>query len=184
MYGRGRSHQPSPSPSSRCPCNRKEIGILPYEGHRDSERLVSPVEGLPMPEAASRLGISVAAAKSRLVRGRLELRSRLSCHVGSTDITCAQVSGFCRPERLVLTLTSNYPEVQNRRWPNAKSWVSTLLTCCGCGDLLSGDFQERRGPPLLITSRSSSIRSLRTTSQFARTLLVRKGRALGSLGLL
>jgi RNA polymerase sigma-70 factor, ECF subfamily len=37
---------------------------------------------LPMPEVAERLGISVAAAKSRLLRARLELRSRMSRHCG------------------------------------------------------------------------------------------------------
>lgn len=40
------------------------------------------VNELPMPEVASRLGISVAAAKSRLLRARLELRQRLEKHCG------------------------------------------------------------------------------------------------------
>jgi len=38
------------------------------------------VNELPMPQVAERLGISVAAAKSRLLRARLELRSRLEKH--------------------------------------------------------------------------------------------------------
>lgn len=40
------------------------------------------VQELPMPEVAGRLGISVAAAKSRLLRARHELRLRLRRHCG------------------------------------------------------------------------------------------------------
>ncbi len=40
------------------------------------------VDELAMPEVAQRLGISVAAAKSRLLRARLELRQRLEKHCG------------------------------------------------------------------------------------------------------
>lgn len=40
------------------------------------------LEELPMPEVAGRLGISVAAAKSRLLRARMELRSRMEKHMG------------------------------------------------------------------------------------------------------
>ena len=40
------------------------------------------VDQLPMPEVAERLGISVAAAKSRLLRARAELRMRLEKHCG------------------------------------------------------------------------------------------------------
>lgn len=40
--------------------------------------LLSDVQQLPMSEVAARLGISVSAAKSRLLRSRLELRVRLS----------------------------------------------------------------------------------------------------------
>jgi RNA polymerase sigma-70 factor, ECF subfamily len=40
--------------------------------------LLRDVEELPMPDVAERLGISVAAAKSRLLRARLELRERVS----------------------------------------------------------------------------------------------------------
>ncbi len=39
------------------------------------------VQGLPMPDVAGKLGISIAAAKSRLLRARLELRSRLQKHI-------------------------------------------------------------------------------------------------------
>lgn len=40
------------------------------------------VQELPMNEVAGRLGISVAAAKSRLLRARLELQQRLDRHLG------------------------------------------------------------------------------------------------------
>jgi len=39
--------------------------------------LLRDVEGLPMLEVATRLGVTLAAAKSRLLRARLEVRSRL-----------------------------------------------------------------------------------------------------------
>ncbi len=44
--------------------------------------ILRDVEELPMPDVASRLGISLAAAKSRLLRARLELRDRMQRHVG------------------------------------------------------------------------------------------------------
>lgn len=40
------------------------------------------VQQLPMPEVADRLGISIAAAKSRLLRARAELKDRLGKHCG------------------------------------------------------------------------------------------------------
>lgn len=40
------------------------------------------VQQLPMPDVAERLGISVAAAKSRLLRARQEVRARLEKHQG------------------------------------------------------------------------------------------------------
>jgi RNA polymerase sigma-70 factor (ECF subfamily) len=46
--------------------------------------LLRDVEGLPMPEVAARLGVSVPAAKSRLMRARKEMRSRLSKHCGAS----------------------------------------------------------------------------------------------------
>jgi RNA polymerase sigma-70 factor (ECF subfamily) len=45
--------------------------------------LLRDVEQRPMPEVAETLGISVAAAKSRLLRARAELRLRLKKHCGS-----------------------------------------------------------------------------------------------------
>jgi RNA polymerase sigma-70 factor (ECF subfamily) len=44
--------------------------------------LLRDVQELPMPEVAQKLGISVAAAKSRLLRARSELRNRLRKHEG------------------------------------------------------------------------------------------------------
>lgn len=44
--------------------------------------LLRDVERRPMPEVAARLGISVAAAKSRLLRARAELRERMKRHFG------------------------------------------------------------------------------------------------------
>jgi RNA polymerase sigma-70 factor, ECF subfamily len=45
--------------------------------------LLRDVQELPMDDVAGRLGISVAAAKSRLLRARQELRSRLRRHEGN-----------------------------------------------------------------------------------------------------
>ena len=44
--------------------------------------LLYDVEQLSMPEVAARLGLSVPAAKSRLMRARVEMRLRLSKHCG------------------------------------------------------------------------------------------------------
>lgn len=44
------------------------------------------VEEMPMPDVASRLGISIAAAKSRLLRARLELRERMGKHCGRMGV--------------------------------------------------------------------------------------------------
>jgi RNA polymerase sigma-70 factor (ECF subfamily) len=42
--------------------------------------MLRDVQRLPMPDVAEKLGISVAAAKSRLLRARTELRQRMSKH--------------------------------------------------------------------------------------------------------
>ena len=44
--------------------------------------MLRDIEGLPMPEVAARLGLSVPATKSRLMRARQELRSRLLKYCG------------------------------------------------------------------------------------------------------
>ncbi len=46
--------------------------------------LLRDVNELPMAEVADRLGISIAAAKSRLLRARLELRTRMRKHCDRT----------------------------------------------------------------------------------------------------
>ena len=45
--------------------------------------ILRDVRELPMPDVADQLGISIAAAKSRLLRARLELRSRMTRHCGT-----------------------------------------------------------------------------------------------------
>jgi len=45
------------------------------------------LDELPMPEVAERLGITVAAAKSRLLRARAELRGRLGRHFGTKGLS-------------------------------------------------------------------------------------------------
>jgi RNA polymerase sigma-70 factor (ECF subfamily) len=44
--------------------------------------MMRDVQEMPMPDVAEKLGISIAAAKSRLLRARLELRSRMEKHTG------------------------------------------------------------------------------------------------------
>jgi RNA polymerase sigma-70 factor (ECF subfamily) len=58
---------------------RREIRHLPTIMR--NVMLLRDVEGLPMSEVASRLGLTVPAAKSRLVRARIELRCRVSCYL-------------------------------------------------------------------------------------------------------
>jgi RNA polymerase sigma-70 factor (ECF subfamily) len=61
--------------------------ILQQEIHRTPPLLrnvflLRDVQQRPMPEVAAELGISVAAAKSRLLRARAELRRRMLRHIG------------------------------------------------------------------------------------------------------
>ena len=58
----------------------KEIGRIPPLFR--NVLLMRDVEGLPIPAVAQRLGISVPAVKSRLLRARGELRERLKKHCG------------------------------------------------------------------------------------------------------
>jgi len=46
--------------------------------------MLRDVQQLPMSDVAASLGISVAAAKSRLLRARFELRARMEKHCGRT----------------------------------------------------------------------------------------------------
>lgn len=59
---------------------RREISRIPPLLR--SVLLLRDVDQLPMPEVATRLGLSIPAAKSRLMRARAELRSRLQRHCG------------------------------------------------------------------------------------------------------
>ena len=67
---------------------RAEVADVLYEEIRRTPPLLRhvfllrDVEQRPMSEVAERLGISVAAAKSRLLRARAELRSRMRRHYG------------------------------------------------------------------------------------------------------
>lgn len=79
---------PDESPTPETALAQSEIGqILEQEIRRIPPLLrdvfvLREVRELPMPDVAKQLGISVAAAKSRLLRARLELRGRLSKHTG------------------------------------------------------------------------------------------------------
>jgi RNA polymerase sigma-70 factor (ECF subfamily) len=80
---------------------RREIGLIPPLLRRVFE--LRELDELPMSEVAERLGISVAAAKSRLLRARTELRERLMKHCGAkglgtllgSDAAAAQTRGIC-----------------------------------------------------------------------------------------
>jgi RNA polymerase sigma-70 factor (ECF subfamily) len=67
---------------------RAEVAGVLYEEIRRTPPLLRnvfllrDVEQRPMPEVAELLGISVAAAKSRLLRARTELRTRMQRHYG------------------------------------------------------------------------------------------------------
>jgi RNA polymerase sigma-70 factor (ECF subfamily) len=56
--------------------------------------LLYDVGELPMPEVAARLGLSVPAAKSRLMRARVEMRARLSKHCGQRGYESLPVAEF------------------------------------------------------------------------------------------
>ena len=68
-----------------------------------SVMVLRDVEQLPMPEVAMRLGLSIPAAKSRLMRARTELRERVSKHCGSkgsamlTEPVRSGQAAYCRP---------------------------------------------------------------------------------------
>lgn len=61
--------------------------------------LLRDVDELPISEVADRLGITVSAAKSRLLRARLELRQRVLRHCGSSGqgSLATRVTRFERP---------------------------------------------------------------------------------------
>jgi RNA polymerase sigma-70 factor (ECF subfamily) len=77
----------SPSPEDQLG-DREVAEVLEHEINRIPPLLrkvflLRDVEEVEMPEVAERLGITVAAAKSRLLRARLELRERLRKHQSS-----------------------------------------------------------------------------------------------------
>jgi RNA polymerase sigma-70 factor, ECF subfamily len=59
---------------------RKEISRIPPLLR--NVMLLRDLDQMPMPDVACRLGLSVPAAKSRLMRARMELRSRITKHCG------------------------------------------------------------------------------------------------------
>lgn len=59
---------------------RSEVGRIP--SLMRNVMLLRDIEGLPMRDVADHLGITVSAAKSRLVRARAELRTRMTKHYG------------------------------------------------------------------------------------------------------
>jgi len=64
--------------------DREALGLMSIDVKRNAfGRQVDSFEAdLPMPDVAQHLGISVAAAKSRLLRARAELKERLGKHCG------------------------------------------------------------------------------------------------------
>ena len=62
--------------------------------------LLRDVEELPIVEVADRLGISVSAAKSRLLRARTELRQRVLRHCGASGHLSLTARASAPPERL------------------------------------------------------------------------------------
>jgi RNA polymerase sigma-70 factor (ECF subfamily) len=57
--------------------------------------LLRDLDQLPMPDVANRLGLSIPAAKSRLMRARTELRSRVAKHCGRKGAgTLTQVAKY------------------------------------------------------------------------------------------
>ncbi|WP_321477456.1 sigma-70 family RNA polymerase sigma factor [uncultured Paludibaculum sp.] len=79
---------PDKSPGPELALAKSQVGGVLREEIRRIPALLRDVfvlrevQELPMPEVAGRLGISVAAAKSRLLRARQELRLRLDRHCG------------------------------------------------------------------------------------------------------
>jgi RNA polymerase sigma-70 factor (ECF subfamily) len=72
--------------------------------------LLRDIQGLPMKDVADHLGITVSAAKSRLVRARAELRSRMTRHyagmrnpspLSRTAAPLNRVGSHCSPQVMV-----------------------------------------------------------------------------------
>jgi len=71
---------------------RREISLIPPLLR--NVMVLRDVEQLPMPDVATRLGLSVPAAKSRLMRARAELRLRVAKHCGPKG--CASLTQRAR----------------------------------------------------------------------------------------
>lgn len=88
---------PSANPTPETEFARREMaGILATEVRHIPPLMrdvvvLRDVHELPMEEVARRLGISVAAAKSRLLRARAELRRRLERHHGRMGLSAVTV---------------------------------------------------------------------------------------------
>jgi RNA polymerase sigma-70 factor (ECF subfamily) len=85
---------------------RQEVGqVLQNEIRRIPPLLrqalmLRDVDQLPMPELADQLGITVAAAKSRLLRARTELRLRMLRHCGKTGARSLMAETSIRKQRV------------------------------------------------------------------------------------
>ena len=95
LVDRGRSPESMLGAAELAVVLRREIGRIPplLRG----VFMLRDVDQLPMPEVADRLGISLAAAKSRLLRARTELRNRLEKHcgrMGPATLTAPGLSGL------------------------------------------------------------------------------------------
>jgi RNA polymerase sigma-70 factor, ECF subfamily len=74
---------------------RKEVSRIPPLLRK--VMLLRDLDQLSMPEVAFRLGLSVPAAKSRLMRARMELRSRITRHCGQKGAaTLTQVARYAQ----------------------------------------------------------------------------------------
>ena len=73
---------------------RSEVGRIPRLMR--NVMMLRDIQGLPMSEVAGQLGITVSAAKSRLVRARTELRSRMTKHCGGLS-HCSPLSRTAAP---------------------------------------------------------------------------------------
>jgi RNA polymerase sigma-70 factor (ECF subfamily) len=79
-----------PDPEGELACHqiartlRTEVGRIPPLLR--NVMVLRDIEELPMPDVAERLGISVPAAKSRLLRARTELRQRMRRHCGRIGV--------------------------------------------------------------------------------------------------
>ena len=79
--------------------------------------MMRDVEELPMHDLAARLGITVPAAKSRLLRARAELRQRMLRHCPRTGPWTLMTRVAAPPERVFHQQAHRHPvEYGNRRY--------------------------------------------------------------------